>query len=187
MKTMDCNSYSSVKTVDDLKKVVTLSTEQSEALKLFFASYNYAGDLEVAIGDICLHLSLRGRAKNTLYVDEELVSGKAQALSDAFWQKEVLSRLQNYWKDRECCMSYGALRHQMSQAARGYSSRADKCNDMEARMACHIVARRLQDKNEVRQMLNFLSKLKSIPVNTFEFMRGQGGRIRIALFVRKQS
>ena len=178
------NSYSSAKTVADLKKVCTLTTEQSEALKEFFASYNHAGDLEITLGDVTLQLSLRGQlSAEELLVEKELFVGRVDILSETIWSKSVQSILLKDWEGSESVLSYGELRYQMLQISRGCLSKA-KASKAEEKAAYRKVANRLQQKEEVREMLAFLGKVRSISTNTFEILRGQGGRIRLAFFVR---
>lgn len=177
------NSYSSAKTVDSLRKAVSLTTEQSEALVSFFNAYDFYGDLEVSVGDVTLQLSLRGRTtEEELLADKEIFQGRVDILADTIWGKSVQALLLKDWEGSESLVSYGEIRHQMIQMSRGYLSKA-KTAKAEEKAAYRKVANRLLDKKEVREMLSFLGKVRSISVNTFEVVRGQGGRIRIAYFV----
>jgi hypothetical protein len=137
--------------------------------------------LEVKMGEIYLTLSLKGRADSKLYHAEQeeyaLFDGKWQMLASTLWEKEIISYLKDSWEGSECTLDYGQLRHQMSQKARGYESKASKAKGFES-FAYTEVASRLRDKKEVRSMLAFLKGAKSILINTFQFV-GKG-RIRIA-------
>lgn len=180
------NSYSSVKTVADLKKVCTLTTAQSEALIKFLTSYNHVGNVEIKLGDIILQLSLRGQlSEEELLVEKEIFLGRVDILSETIWSKAVQTFLLKDWEGSESTLSYGELRHQMLQMARGYLSKA-KSSKAEEKAAYRKVANRLQQKEEVREMLAFLGKIRSISTNTFEILRGQGGRIRLAFLVEKR-
>lgn len=93
---------------------------------------------------------------------------------------EVINSLKSYWEGQEMLLSFGALKHQMAQKARGLRSKASKERGASC-AAYNKVANDLMDSKTVRKFLQLCGKLQSISANTFEVV-GKG-KFRIAYYI----
>jgi hypothetical protein len=189
MKTMG-SSYSSVKTAGESFVFSSLPLDKGEAffrkeelkaLSQFLKDWRGCfNDIEVVLpsGESFV-LSMRGRVhKNDLEEEKALFQGKVNTLVDTLWEKSVISLLHKKWAGSMAVLSYGYLRHQMSQMARGYNAQASK-KRAEEKAAYRLLSKKLDDKEEVRLMLSRLSG--NTISRGYEMLRGQHGRIRIVI------
>lgn len=186
MKKSIKGSNSSMKVADSLNfKAITLSSEQTEAIRRIASIYEgVGGSIEITCNGVSVFLSFQGKfSKEELAVEKKIFSGKVELLVDTLWVHSVEQMLLRYYsKQRENheVIPYEDLRHQMLQMSRGYTAKA-KAAKAEEKAAYRKIANKLQLREATREMLGILNNIKS--VNTFEVLKGQGGRIRIALYL----
>ena len=192
-------------------KVTPLGADCSETLREFSSIMEGRGPIEFKLSTkdsrvVYLYLSFQGKMDGyDLYKeeieDEKVFRGKAQAFADGIFANEVVNIIKKSWKHNEMLANYGDIRHQLAQLSRGLSSRAKAQKNPEMRVGYRIVAEDILKPAVVRQVLTkvksvgklvdtlnkkgmmVLNITSEVDVNTYEFLRGQGGRVRISLLL----
>lgn len=188
------------------EKVASLNADQLEAIRTFASLYSGNAPVEFSISTIegrkvSLALTFKGSIVEQLEELEAkatIFSGKVATVAEAIIANEVLHFMAKKWQGSECVASYGEVRHQLCQLSRGYMSQAHKTSDKLLKEARYEVANWLLQREAAKDVLRrihntvkILNKVGKVliiseetEVNTFEFLRGQGGKVRISLLLK---
>lgn len=188
------------------EKVASLNADQLEAIRTFASLYSGNAPVEFSISTIegrkvTMALTFQGNIAEQLEELEakpSIFSGKVATLAESIISNDVLRIMAKRWNGSELLASYGEVRHQLCQLSRGYMSQAHKTSDKLLKEARYEVANWLLQREASKEILRrihntvkILNKVGTIltiseetEVNTFEFLRGQGGKVRISLLLK---